>query len=230
MMKRIFKKIFWVALRFILFVICFVGLYFLAAFTLPYIAVNKNAATAGVDGVEIYILSNGVHTDLVLPLKTQGIDWSKKLSFRHTKSGDSMMPYVGFGWGDKGFYLETPTWADLKASTAINAMFFMGSSAMHVTFHQQMTIDKNCKKIWMSKEQYQLLYHYIDASFQKGNGGAYLYIPNRAYGQNDGFYEANRTYNLFFTCNTWTNEGLKRARLKASLWTPFDKGILYHYH
>lgn len=228
-MKRIFKKILRLTLRSILFVICFVGLYLLAAFTLPYIPVNKNTAITGNNGVEIYILSNGVHTDLVCPIKNEVVDWSGKLSFQHTVSKDSAMQYVGFGWGDKGFYLETPAWSDLKASTALKAMFFMSSSAMHVTFHQQMTVGEWCKKIWVSREQYALLCHYIDASFQKDNQGMYLYIPNHAYGQNDGFYEAKGTYNLFFTCNTWANKGLKTAQLKACFWTPFDKGIFYQY-
>ncbi|MFM7854609.1 MAG: DUF2459 domain-containing protein [Flammeovirgaceae bacterium] len=49
------------------------------------------------------------------------------------------------------------------------------------------------------------------------------------YWDNDSFYEAKGTYNLFFTCNTWVNEGLKKAGLKACLWTPFDSGLLRKY-
>lgn len=228
-MLKVFKKIAKILLRTILFVAGFFLLYLLAAVTLPYIAVNKDAATQGADGYEMYILSNGVHTDLVLPLRTVDKDWTKQLSFEHTVSKDSNMQYVGFGWGDKGFYLETPTWADLKASTAIKAMFFMSSSAMHVTFHQEMQLNDHCKKVWISKENYRLLVAFIDQSFQKTDKGEYLYIPGHAYEQNDGFYEALRTYNLFYTCNTWANNGLKSAHLKACLWTPQDKGILYHY-
>ena len=49
------------------------------------------------------------------------------------------------------------------------------------------------------------------------------------YGNHDIFYEAKGSYNLFYTCNTWTNSALKAANQKASLWTVYDKGILYHY-
>lgn len=228
-MTKALKKISKILLRTLLFVAGFFLLYLLAAFTLPYIPVNDDAPARGVDGYEIYILSNGVHTDLVLPIRTGIKDWTQQLSFEHTASKDSAMEYVGFGWGDKGFYLETPTWADLKASTALKAMFFMSSSAMHVTFHKELQQDDHCKKVWVSEENYRLLVSFINMSFQKNRKGAYLYIPNHAYGDNDGFYEANGRYNLFYTCNTWANDGLKKAHLKACLWTPQDKGILYHY-
>ena len=49
------------------------------------------------------------------------------------------------------------------------------------------------------------------------------------YGNDDAFYEANGTYNLFKTCNTWANNGLKACEKKAALWTPFESGIFYHY-
>lgn len=223
------KKIRRILLRTLLFVAGFFLLYLLAAVTLPYIAVNRDMPKSGEDGYEIYILSNGVHTDLVLPLRTAEKDWTGFVSFANTKSKDTVMKYVGFGWGDKGFYLETPTWADLKASTALKAMFFMSSSAMHVTFHKELEQGEQCKKVWLSKENYRLLVAFIDHSFQKNKDGAYLYIPQHSYGENDGFYEAIRTYNLFYTCNTWANDGLKSAKLKACLWTPTDKGILFHY-
>lgn len=228
-MKILVKRIRRILLRTLLFVAGFFLFYIILAVTLPYIAVNSNAPTSGKDGFEIYILSNGVHTDLVLPIRNDEKDWMQLLSFDHTKSRDTDMHYVAFGWGDKGFYLHTPTWADLKASTALKAMFYMSSSAMHVTFHRKMEQGEHCKKVWLSKEKYRLLVAFIDHSFQKNNKGEYAYIPKYAYGRHDGFYVAKRTYNLFYTCNTWANEGLKSAKLKACLWTPTDKGILFHY-
>ena len=57
-----------------------------------------------------------------------------------------------------------------------------------------------------------------------------MYINTDAvYGKNDAFYEANGSYSLFHTCNTWANNGLKACGQKACFWTPFDSGIFYHY-
>ncbi|XQC04883.1 DUF2459 domain-containing protein [Arcobacter cryaerophilus gv. pseudocryaerophilus] len=48
--------------------------------------------------------------------------------------------------------------------------------------------------------------------------------------QNDAFYEAIGSYSIFHTCNTWTNNLLKKASLPASFWLAFDDGILYQYN
>lgn len=209
----------------------FVGLlllYLAVAYCLSRIAVNKNVASK--NEVTIYILSNGVHTDIVVPVTSEEIDWSNSVKYDDTRGKDSTARYVGFGWGDKGFYLETPTWADLKFSVAFKAAFAMGTSAIHATFHRHITESEKCKKILISKAEYKKLVHYIKESFQTDDQGNFMPIATNAnYGNNDAFYEAVGSYNLFYTCNTWTNNALKACDQKASLWTPFDTGIFYHY-
>lgn len=203
-------------------------LYLAAAYCLSRIAVNKNAISK--EEVTIYILSNGVHTDIVVPVKSEEMNWSSYVKFDDTSGKDSTAQYVGFGWGDKGFYLETPNWADLKFSVAFNAAFARGSSAMHVTFLRQLTESESCKKIGITKAEYKQLVEYIQASFQKDEQGNFLLIDTDAnYGSNDAFYEAIGRYHIFYTCNTWTNNALKACDQRASLWTPFDTGIFYHY-
>lgn len=203
-------------------------LYLAAAYCLSRIAVNKNAVSK--EEVTIYILSNGVHTDIVVPVKSDEMDWSSYVKFDDTKGKDSTAQYVGFGWGDKGFYLETPTWSDLKFSVAFNAAFARGSSAMHVTFLHPLIESENCKRIQIGKTEYKKLVDYIQTSFQKDGKGNFLLIDTDAnYGSNDAFYEAVGRYHIFYTCNTWTNNALKACAQRASLWTPFDKGIFYHY-
>lgn len=228
-MNKTAKRTIRTVLRLIAGVILFLVLYVVAGLTIPYIGVNKDAPVSGTDGEYIYILTNGVHTDLVLPYRNDRKDWSLQLSYRNTAAQDTAINYVAFGWGDKGFYLETPTWADLKASTAFKAMFFLSTSAMHVTFYRNMTEGEHCRRIWLSKARYEDLVRYIETSFKQDSAGQFDYIEGHAYGAHDGFYEAHRTYNLFFTCNTWANSGLKSAGLRACLWTPLDKGIFYQY-
>ena len=38
--------------------------------------------------IEIYILTNGVHTDIVVPVKNDSFNWSKLIKFEHTKAKD----------------------------------------------------------------------------------------------------------------------------------------------
>jgi uncharacterized protein (TIGR02117 family) len=202
--------------------------YLLVAYLLSKVSVEKEANTT--NEVPIYILTNGVHTDLVLPIKNELKDWSKDVLFENTYSKDSLVEWLALGWGDKGFYLYTPTWDDLTFATAFRAAFGLSTSAMHATFYKKMTESDRCKKIEISKEQYKKLITYIQNSFQSGKNGSFIHIKTNAnYGQNDAFYEAVGSYHLFNTCNTWTNNGLKSCGQKACLWTPFDTGIFQLY-
>ena len=222
------KKAFKILGKILLGIVGFVVVYVLFAFILSRIPVNSDDKDKSED-VTIYVKTNGVHTDIVVPIKTQYKDWSEKVQFAHIKSQDSTMKYIGFGWGDKGFYLNPPEWADLKFSTAFNAAFYLGTSAMHATFYKQIRETKSCVKIKISQAEYQQLIAYIEDSFQYDSNGNPILINATTYGQNDSFYEANRKYHLFYTCNTWANNALKSANQKAALWTPSDTGIFYHY-
>lgn len=222
------KKFLKITLRVVLGFIAFIALYLLAAFGLSKIATPAESVTDKT--VDIYILTNGVHTDIVVPLKTEQVDWSKEVKFENTVSKDTTAKLVAFGWGDKGFYLSTPTWADLKFSTAFKAAFALSTSAIHATFHQQLTESSSCKRITISKEQYARLISYIRSSFKiDANGHAINIKTNANYGDTDAFYEAKRRYNLFYTCNTWANNALKACGQRACLWTPMDKPIFNKY-
>ncbi len=180
--------------------------------------------------IEIYILSNGVHTDIVLPVKSKSYDWSNFTPYSKTKSTDSTFQFIAFGWGDKGFYLETPTWGDLTFKVAFKAAFGFGSSAIHTTFHKEMKIGKDCRNIKISRYQYIKLITYIKNSFKLNEKQRPIFIStNAVYGLNDAFYEGTGTYNLFQTCNTWANNGLKSCQQKACLWTPFSGYIFELY-
>lgn len=204
-------------------------IYFIDAICLSIIPSNPDFRECKNDPIEIYILTNGVHTDLVLPLKNDLMDWSKSVRPSLTKSGCPDANLVAFGWGDKDFYLKTKNWSQLKIKTVFNAMLYLDSSAMHVTFYNSLQENKSCKKICIDKKSYLLLVKYIENSFDQDQSGNYQHISGNAYWNNDSFYEAKGTYGLFFTCNTWANSGLKAANMKACLWTPFDKGIFYQY-
>jgi uncharacterized protein (TIGR02117 family) len=208
--------------------VLFVVLYVLLAIGISRISVNGDKVAEAQD-VEIYIHTNGVHTDLILPIRNEQIDWSKEIKFIDVKAQDSTFQYISFGWGDKGFYLNTPTWADLTFTTAFNALFGLSSSAMHTEFYKRVNKNESCRKLYISKQEYAELIKYILESFQVDADGNIIHIKNVSYNARDAFYEAKGSYTLFYTCNTWANGALKTSRQKACLWTLFDTGIFYHY-
>lgn len=221
------KRILRFTLRFVVCIVAFIALYLVAVFLLYRIPVNSHPAQGG--DIPIYINSNGVHTDIVVPLKNEVKDWTKDILFTQTVAQDTVANFVAFGWGDKGFYLDTPEWSDLKASTAFKAAFYLGSSAMHTRFYKSLKEDAECKKIMITRDDYAGLVKYIEESFELDNAQKVQWISGHSYGKFDAFYEAQGRYSLFYTCNTWANQALKAGNQKAALWTPYDKGIFYQY-
>jgi len=206
----------------------FIVIYVLGAWSLSRIPVP--AETGGGNDITAYILSNGVHTDIIVPVRSMDVDWTQNVAFAHTTGRDSTAEWVAFGWGDKGFYLETPTWGDLTASVAFKAMFGLGNAAMHATFHGRVTEGPLCKRMTLSYEQYRRLSTYIRNSFAlDAEGRTQAIVTSANYGSTDAFYEGVGSYSLFHTCNSWTNEALKASGQKACLWTPMHTGILRQY-
>ena len=203
-------------------------MYVLAAYSFSKITIDKEPDTK--PEVEIFILTNGVHTDIVMPTKNHQIDWSKQVQFQNTKSADSTYKYIAMGWGDKGFYLETPEWSDLKASVAFKAATGLSTTAIHATYYKRMKQGNDCKSMMISKEQYERLITFITDSFQKDGSGNFLPIKTNAnYSKTDAFYEANGSYSIIHTCNTWANNALKASGQKCCFWTPMDSGIFSKY-
>jgi uncharacterized protein (TIGR02117 family) len=177
--------------------------------------------------IDIYIKSNGVHLDIVLPLRNEIKDWTSDIWIDSRIAHSAH--FISFGWGDKEFYLNTPEWSDLTLKTAIIAIFLKSPSALHIDYYKDLHTSDKCKIISINKEQYKTIVNYIESSFMKDTFGNKIQIQGFQYNKYDCFYEAVNSFSLFFTCNTWANKCLKESGLTASLWTPFDSGTLYHY-
>lgn len=193
------------------------------------IPVNANSNTEGPD-IKIYLISNGMHTDIVLPAQTYLFDWTNLVKFEHTLSKQENFKYISFGWGDLGFYANTPEWKDLTFKTGFKALFLRTPSAVHATFLNTVVEDEDTKTLYINREQYTKLVDYIKNTFEfdEANGEVYP-VKGLHYSYNDVFYRARGSLHLFNTCNTWVNNALKEAGLRASLWTPFVEGIFLHY-
>lgn len=199
--------------------------YFILSIVFSIIPVNHNVKSN--KEIDIYIKTNGVHLSIVLPLKNEIKDWTTDVWIDNNIIHSSN--FISFGWGDRGFYLTTPEWSDLTVKTAFNALFVRSPSAIHIDYYDELEIDSDCRLISVTTGQFKAIVEFIENSFRRDSSGSFIIIQGFQYDLYDCFYEANNSYNLFFTCNTWTNKCLKKSGLKASLWTPYDKGTLFHY-
>ncbi len=214
--------------RFLIVFTALIGVYFLTAFCCSRITINPNPANQ--KEVTIYIMTNGVHTDIVVPAVTEQINWTKEIVYKNTLEADSTFQYLAMGWGDKKFYLETPEFSDLKLSIGLRAIAGLSTSAMHTTDYKNIREDASCKKIMISKAQYLLLIDYILNAFKKDEMGHLIRVKSDIhYDIGDAFYEAKGSYSIFKTCNTWANGALKKCGQRSCLWTIFDTGIFLKY-
>ena len=85
--------------------------YFFFYFLLSGIAIKEVAAKD--KKVVIYLVKSGVHTDFMLPLRNEMQDWTEEFPIENTSIKDTNVYFLTVGWGDKNFYMNTPTWGDL---------------------------------------------------------------------------------------------------------------------
>jgi uncharacterized protein (TIGR02117 family) len=226
--NSLLRKVPRIVLKFIIGFIAFILLYLLLAYVLGHISVGKSSKKSA-NTIEVHLINNGMHTDIVMPIKTKYKDWGHTFPLENTKAKDTLVKLVSVGWGDKGFYLHTPQWSELKFSTAFKAAFWLSSAAMHVTYYREIPDHVEHVRFYMTPKEYRQLIHYIERSLLKRRHRS-IHIPtNAVYGDNDAFYEAKGSYSFLHTCNTWVNSALKSCGHKASVWTPFTSGIFYHY-
>lgn len=174
--------------------------------------------------ITVFVQSNGVHTEVCFPSQTDCCDWNEFISKEDFPKNDAF-DFITIGWGDKGFFLDTPTWAELKTSTALNAVFLPSSTAMHVAYSSQPRESENCIAVKISKSNYLKMIAFVQSTFEQKNSKLGL-IKGKGYSKNDNFYEATGSYHLFRTCNSWTNNVLRVGNIHTSLYAFFPDGIM----
>lgn len=209
----------------ILFIVVGIILYFLAALIGMLIPVNPPRLSEDTS-IEIFVQTNGLHADLVLPSKNDKHDWEALLPLKRETLGK--FNYLAIGWGEKNFYLQTPTMSDLTFPTFVKALFIPSEAAMHVEYRRHSPpLSEDVSSIMISEEMYQELVAYILEHFVIENGEPKIFF-DRGYHEYDDFYAAYGKYHMLWTCNNWTNTGLKKIGVKNSLWTPMDWGVFYY--
>ena len=193
-------------------------------------AVPTGTRTTDVPGqVPIYIVSNGYHASFVLPVRAAGIDWSEAFppaDFRRPLPSGAT--HVMFGWGDRDFYMNTRTVADIRLWTALAALLSQGEAVTHVSFIGEPATGPDARPLSLDLQQYRALAGFIAASFRRDGAGRIMLHPRKGYGDHDAFYVGTGLYSPVLTCNEWVGRGLRAAGAPTGLWTPFAQNVLWH--
>jgi len=201
--------------------------YVVLAVVLGLIPLNRDFVPAD-NGVKIFITTNGMHADLVLPVQSDVIDWRNEYPTPLFPRIDQAARYISIGWGSRAFYLNTESWSDLSAQTAAEALSGVGRSAMHIEYLPPPKPGADVIPLSLNAEQYRELVAYIREHALRDAGAHPIVIAGRHYNKHDAFFEASGTYSALTTCNEWTRRALNRAGVRVPAWSPLDTALFYH--
>lgn len=182
-------------------------------------------------GVPVWVRTNGVHADLVLPARapydfTHELPRGAVIDLQRAPDGGEFN-WIAFGWGDRAFYLNTPTWADLDVDISWRALTAHGPSAMHVEYVRRPE-DYDARVLWLDQQEYARLVAYVRAGFRRDAGGEPIRIDHPGYFATDAFFEGVGSYSPVLTSNEWVRRGLAQAGVRTARWAPFDRALLWH--
>jgi len=187
------------------------------------IPVNTDRVTPG-KGEQIYLLNNGYHIALALPRDSCPYKDIFDIPLNISTRGG----YYYFGWGDREFYLGTPTVKNIDWSMASKALFIPSSSILEVFYiHKILSARTGVSSLIVTENELSELYQYIKETIMKPQN-----LPEQVSEEDIDqaffgsiFFEARGSYSLINTCNNWTSKGLKYAGLNTHLWTPLTWGV-----
>jgi uncharacterized protein (TIGR02117 family) len=188
-------------------------------------AVPVNAGwRAPARGIEIWVESNGIHTGIVVPKVAAGVDWRPLARPEHlTDPRYAGHSHLSFGWGERAFYLETPTWADVKLATVAAAAVGSRETLVHVDHVPRPRATADVRRLVVTPEQYRHLAEFISrtvAPEAKSYPGYFAW---------DAFYDGTGRYSAVRTCNAWTGAALAHAGVRVGWWTPFPETVMWWF-
>lgn len=194
-------------------------------------AIPRNSVDPpALDGVQIMVETNGVHTGIVMPVTTADFDWRPVFPSIATPVYGEQPTHIAVGWGEREVFLNTPTWGDLAPRTALRIVFAGGEPIMRVSHYVRPAPSANYRPVTISRAAYARMAHAIAASLvpQGSRPRVALRAKNigRGIDPGDAYYAAKGHYTLANTCNTWVGDRLADGGIQMGLWTPFAGGVM----
>ncbi len=175
------------------------------------------------EGVEIFVESNGIHTGIVVPKAAAGVDWRGLARGEHLADPRyAGHGHLAIGWGERNFYLATPTWWDVRPATVLAAAVGSDDTLLHVEHVARPVAGPDVRRVLLRPEEYRRLTAFIRGYMAVG-------APVKGYGAYDVFYPSNRRYSAVDDCNAWTGEALAAAGVRVGAWTPFPGTVLWWF-
>ncbi|WP_282046619.1 TIGR02117 family protein [Roseibium album] len=217
-LARIFRNAFLCLLLVVIAVIVAIGLGTLVPRPLSFSPSADEQGEAGKRS--ILVLSNPIHTDIALPADPDVLEALSFVSSQGLELNHPGVFWIIVGWGIRSFYIETPTWSELKPGPVIDALTW-DRSVMHVRRAGQISPSlPSVREVELSETEFGGLLRDIRSSFQTDKGDQPSTISGAAYDAHGIFFPANGGFNALLGCNTWTARMLRQAGIRTGFWTP----------
>jgi uncharacterized protein (TIGR02117 family) len=167
----------------------------------------------------VYLVGDIQHIDFLLPVKNGAYDWRGFLdlpAIGRDRGGEYQ--YLKFGWGDRDFYMNTPSLDKIQIPRLLRTLFMPGNpTAVHVNGYQTLPNDADhpITCVGLTRSQYLNLVNYLQNSFRNGRADRI----QDGFAAAAGFYEGSGKYSIAYTCNSWVADGLDRAAVTTPLWS-----------
>lgn len=215
-MKKIIRKVF----MWLFYLLLPLITYLLIAVLLSYVPV-KEKPQPNPQNHTVYISSNGVHLDIIVPRNKLDQQLVQDLKYKDSEE------YFAFGWGDKNFYINAPEWSDLTPRIFAYAFFVNSPTLIHLTKYE--SPQDHWIEVKVTDAQLKHINEYVLKTFAVDDNNQKILLAGKGYWDYDDFYEANGGYSALRNSNSWVNKLLKECGLPACFWTPFDFGVLRAY-
>ncbi len=193
-----------------------VVLYIIAAmFTLR--GGDRTLYPAQTDGVPVYVLNNGFHTDIALPadmVMTRG--GLLAAAARRSGADTSAGKWLVYGWGDAGFFTARGLSVS-RAFDGLRALFKPGNPSVIRVFGVSTSPDQAYSKKIASRTQltprgFEAMAQHMEASFVARNGAPVVAsLPT-----DDVFFASREHFSILRVCNNWTADQLSAAGLPTA--------------
>ncbi len=179
----------------------------------------------------VYLAADTMHVNLILPLQNPVYDWRQRLDIQAIGSqAETDYRYLKFGWGDRGFYMETPSWGEMRPSNALRALFRPGNpTVLYVQGYKSLPQEAGTtlRCVALDRQDYFHLAEFVNQSFQSNSQGQKIRLKD-GYETTSGFYAARGHYSILRTCNTWSAEALEAGQVNTPLWPGLASSVMFH--
>ncbi len=155
------------------------------------------------------------HTELIFYIK----DVRELLPSYITKFIGKYDRYISFSYGDKAFMLGGKGFDEMDTEVVLKALFSDTPALIKVGYYDDIKKELiKSKKIPRKcfKKLIQDILSYTTPQLVPSQNAPYYYR----------YFLSNSSYNLFFTCNSWTLKVLRDSGISMPLWSPFADEIL----